>query len=125
MTVATGIASRARAAVAAELELAGITAVTDSGAGHPAPAWVLVGLPSLTARGLASSSFSVPVYVISGDPLNDEHAVDRLYALADDTALALSADQYRPTSWQGGLNAEPLPAIELAATVTLTYETEA
>jgi hypothetical protein len=34
----------------------------------------------------------------------------------------LAIDQCRPGSFQGGANAEPLPAVELAATVTLAVD---
>lgn len=118
--VQVGIASRAIDAVLDLLESAGIPATRDAGAVYPQPTAVLVGLPTLVRRGLASATFSVPVTVISGDPLNAELAVDRIYALADAAAAAIQTDQYRPSSWQGGVNAEPLPAVELAATVTLT-----
>lgn len=118
--VQAGIASRAIDAVVELLADAGIDATRDAGAVYPQPTAVLVGLPTLLRRGLASATFSIPVIVISGDPLNAELAVDRVYALADAAAAAIATDQYRPSSWQGGVNAEPLPAVELAATVTLT-----
>lgn len=116
----TGPASSAIAAVVELLSEAGIDASRDAGAFYPQPLGTLVGLPTLLRRGLATATFTVPVTVVSGDPLNSEFAVDRLYALADDVAAALVTDQYRPGSYQGGVNAEPLPAIELAATVTVT-----
>lgn len=101
------------------LEADGITATDDAGAFYPQPCGVLVGLPTLAGRGLRSQTFTVPVTVVSGDPLNHSLPVARIYALADDCAAALSINTYRPTSWAGSTNAEPLPAIELAATVTL------
>jgi len=52
--------------------------------------------------------------------LNDEGPVDRVYALADEVAFVLAIDQYRPSTWAGGGNAEPLAAVELTATVTVT-----
>jgi len=107
------------AAVISELQAAGIDATRDPGAFYPQPVGVLVGLPTLAERGLASSTFSVPILIVSGDPLNSEDVVDRLYALADDAARAVRTDQYRPSSWAGNVNAEPLPAVEMAATVTL------
>lgn len=117
---ATAAATRALEAVLATLEAAGIPATRDPGAFYPQPVGVLVGLPTLVRRGLSSYTFSIPVLVVSGDPLNAELAVDRVYALADDVALALAIDQYRPGSWAGGVNAEPLPAVELAATVSVS-----
>jgi hypothetical protein len=108
------------AAVLNELAQEGIEATYDPGAFYPQPVGVLVGLPTLLRRGLHSETYSVPVSVVSGDPLNDSRAVDRLYVLADQVARALRTDQYRPGSWAGGVNSEPLPAIELSATVTLT-----
>jgi hypothetical protein len=113
-------ATRALEATVELLAAAGIAATRDAGAFYPQPTGVLVGLPTLRKRGLASSTYEIPVYVVSGDPLNDELPVDRLYALADDVALALATDQYRPSSYGGGANAEPLPALELTATVTVT-----
>lgn len=116
-------ASRARAAVAAELEAFGISASLDAGAFFPQPIGVLVGLPRLVTRGLASRTFVVPVLVVSGDAVNIPIVVDRLYALADDVAAATRTPAYRPSSWRGSPNAEPLPAVELDVTVTI-HETE-
>ena len=123
-TASTALASRARRALLAELEEAGIDATGDAGAFFPQPIGVLVRLPALTSRGLASSTFIVPVLVVSGDPLNSELAVDRLYALADDVTFALRCDAYRPSSWRVSSKSEPLPAVELAVTVTVTIEEE-
>ena len=102
------------------LETSGIEATRDPGALYPQPTAVLVGLPTLESRGLASHTFTIPVLIVSGDPLNAELAVDRLYALADDVALALRTDRYRPSSYRSGVSAEPLPAIALDVTVTVT-----
>ena len=102
------------------LEDAGIDATRDAGAVYPQPTAVLVGLPTLLKRGLGSRSFEVPVLVISGDPLNSVERVDRLYSLADEVALELNSSAYRPSSWSSSVNAEPLPALELAVTVTVT-----
>jgi hypothetical protein len=49
--------------------------------------------------------------------------VDRIYALADDVALALAVNTYRVSNYRSSVNAEPLPALELTATLTVT-ETE-
>lgn len=115
----TAGAVAAMQATVAALADAGVQATTDAGAFYPQPIGVLVGLPSLVERGLASSTYSVPVSVVSGDPLNEELPVQRLFALADDCARAVRTDQYRPGSWSGSVNVEPLPAIEMAAVVTL------
>ena len=64
--------------------------------------------------------FTVPVLIVSGDPLNATPAVDRIYALADEVALALDESNYRPSSFRSSVNAEPLPALELTVTVTVT-----
>jgi hypothetical protein len=117
-------ASRAIYAVLSELSLASIDATRDPGSFYPQPCGVLVGLPELTARGAYSRTFAIQVLVVSGDPLNSELAVDRLYALADDAALALRVDTYRVTSYRSGVNAEPLPALELTAVVTVTETPE-
>lgn len=122
---ASGLASRARVAVLTALEDAGVAATGDAGAFYPAPVGVLVGLPTLLSRGLRASTYSVTVTVVSGDPMNDERNVDRLYALADDVAIALRIDAYRPTNWQGGVNSEPLPAVEMQAQLTIAYAGEA
>jgi hypothetical protein len=121
MSVSTG--TPAGFAIARLLELladAGIAATRDPGAFFPQPVGVLVGLPTMIGRGMATRSFTIPVLVVSGDPLSSELAVDRLYALADDCALALATENYRPSSWRSSVNAEPLPAVELTVTVTVS-----
>jgi hypothetical protein len=123
LALATTPASRARVAIATLLEDAGIAASLDAGAFYPQPIGVIVGLPRLVARTLAARSFVVPVLVVSGDAVNIPIVVDRLYALADDVATATRTASYRPSSWRGSPNAEPLPAVELDVTVTVT-ETE-
>jgi hypothetical protein len=115
-------ATLARRELAAMLEAAGIEASIDVGAFYPDPVGVLVGLPELVKRGLGSRTFLVPVLVVSGDPLNSELAVDRLYALADEAALALRADRYSTTRWRSGSDAEGKPAVELPVTVTVQEE---
>ena len=119
-TVETTAATRAIDAVLTMLEAGGIEATRDAGAFYPQPAGVLVGLPTLVERGLATRLYTIPVLVVSGDPLNVPLAVDRVYALADDAALALGVEAYRPSSWRSSVNAEPLPAVELTATVRVT-----
>jgi hypothetical protein len=119
-TLAITPARRAIEALLAELELAGITAQRDAGAFYPQPVGVLVGLPALVSRGLATRTYSVRVLVVSGDPLNSAERVDRLFAIADDVALALATDSYAPSSYSSSVNAEPLPAVELTVTVTVT-----
>jgi len=116
-------ANRARLALVSQLEAAGIYAATDAGAFYPQPFGVLVGLPSLVGRTLSARRFTIPVLVVSGDPLNTPHTVDGLYALADDVANVIREISYRPSTFRGSANAEPLPAIELEANVTVT-ETE-
>jgi hypothetical protein len=115
-------ASRALEALLELLAAAGIEATRDPGAFYPQPVGVLVGLPTLASRTMAGRTFTVPVLVVSGDPFNAELAVDRAYALADDVALALRTDNYRPSSWRSSVNAEPLPAVELSVTVTVSEE---
>jgi hypothetical protein len=124
--VATSTVTAAVRAIDELVELlaeAGIEATRDAGAFYPQPIGVLVGLPTLVGRGLAVRTFTLPVLVVSGDPLNSELAIDRVYALADDVAAALATESYRPSSWRSSGNAEPLPAVELTVTVTVT-ETE-
>ena len=118
----TGQASPAELAIQATLALLaefGIEATRDAGAFYPQPVGVLVGLPTLVSRGLASRTYEIPVLVVSGDPLNTELAVNRLYALADDAAIAVRTDRYATSNYRGGVNSEPLPALELAVTVTI------
>ena len=113
-------AARAIEAVLGELQGAGIEASRDAGSFYPQPVGALVTLPELVRRTHGARVFELPVLVVSGDPLNSELAVDRLYALVDDVALTLSADAYRVSSWRSGVNAEPLPAVEVVAVVTVT-----
>ena len=112
----------ARAAIVAVLELltdAGIEATDDAGALTPDPIGVLVGLPSLVSRTLGGSSYSIPVSIVSGDPLSGPASVDRLYAIADAAADALGLASYSPSTFSNGFNSERLPALELVATVSL------
>jgi hypothetical protein len=118
VTEATAI--YAMKAVLAALVDAGVPATDDPGAFFPAPVKALVGIPELQRRGLQTATYRVPVTVVSGDPLTDARKTARLLTMAEDAALVLSCDQYRSTSWGGGANSEPLPAIEMAATVSLS-----
>lgn len=99
---------------------AGIPNTTDAGSFVPDPLGVLVGLPALESRGLATNTYAVPVRVVSGRPLNRPANVDALYTLADRVALVLDTGEYVPVEWSGGLNADPLPAILITVTVTVT-----
>ena len=119
---ATTPAVRALEALLELLEDAGIEATDDAGAFYPQPAGVVVGLPSYVGRTLGARRYTVAVHVVSGDPLNSRLARDRAFALADAVALACRIDAYRPTSWRGGVNAEPLPAIELIVPINVPEE---
>jgi hypothetical protein len=121
-TLEQSSASRAIEALLELLADAGVEATRDAGAFFPQPVGVLVGLPTLASRTMAGRTFTIPVFVVSGDPFNAEFAVDRAYALADEVALALRTDNYRPSSWRSSVNAEPLPAVELSVTVTVSEE---
>lgn len=121
---ATNPATRALYEVMSELAAASIDATRDAGAFYPQPVGVLVSLPALADRGIATRSYQITVLVVSGDPLNSELAVDRLYGLADEVAAVLKCNAYAVSSWRSGVNAEPLPALELTALITVT-ETEA
>ena len=103
---------------------ASIDATRDAGAFDPNPIGVLVGLPTLTGRTLGAWRFEIPVVVVTGDPLNTAAAVDRLYAIADDVALAVKTLGYRPTTWAGSSRVEPLPALEITVSVTVQIEEE-
>lgn len=124
---ATAIAAGSRAIerLLELLEDAGIEASRDAGAFYPQPIGVLVGLPTLTRRGQGSRTFSIPVLVVSGDPFNSELVIDRALALADDVALALRTDNYRPSSYRSGVSAEPLPCFELSVIATVPEEVTA
>lgn len=104
------------------LAAASIEATRDAGAFYPQPIGVLVGLPTLLRRLQGGRVYSIPVLIVSGDPLNAEGSVDRIYAVADDVALVLRADAYRPSSYRSSSNAEPLPAIELLVTVSISEQ---
>ena len=119
---ATSAAVRARTELELELEASGIEATGDAGAFYPQPAGVLIGLPTLTGRTLAGRTFTIPVLVVSGDPLNSNERVAAIYELADAVAGALSTAAYRPTQYRSSSNAEPLPALEVLVTVTVSEE---
>lgn len=119
---ATSAAVRARLELWAALDDDGIPASTDSGAFYPQPVGVLIGLPTLVRRTLAARTFTVPVMIVSGEPLNSDPRVAELYALADEVAGVLSTAAYRPTQFRSSANAEPLPAIEVLVTVTVSEE---
>ena len=116
----TPTAIYAMKAVLAALVDAGIPATDDPGAFYPDPVRALVGIPALTARGLQNASYRVPVTIVSGDPLTDAKKTANLITTAEDAALVLSIAEYRSTSWSGGVNSEPLPAIEMEAVVSLS-----
>lgn len=86
------------------------------------PIGVLVGLPAKVGATLSGSTFEVPVYVISADPVNTSATVDRLYAEADAAAHALYTLGYRVSSWGGRAGTEPLTAAEITVTVTVSQE---
>jgi hypothetical protein len=104
---------------------AGLTKATrDAGAFFPSPIGVLVGMPSLTASGMGARTIEVPVHVISADPPSPR-ILGLMYAAADKAAAALAIDTYTPSTYYGGVNAEPLPTIDMTAVVTIPYETPA
>ena len=117
-------ATRAIATLLELLQDAEIRATRDSGSFRADPIGVLVALPSLVSATLGARTFEVPIIVVSGDPLNTIEAVDRIYAEADAIADVVRTLAYRPTTWAGRRDAEPLPAIELTVTVTVTNEEE-
>jgi hypothetical protein len=119
-------ASRAIDALVELLAEAGITASRDAStfAAELAGIGVLAGLPSKIGGTLSGSTFEVPVYVVSGDLVNTAEAVDRLYAEADEIAAVLRTLLYRPTTWGGRAGSEPLSAIEVLATLTVTTHEE-
>jgi hypothetical protein len=116
MTLATAAIERVLELLAAN----GVDATADAGALTPDPIGVLVGLPALTGRTLAGAHYTVPVTVVTGDPLSTLAARDRLYDTADAAADAIGAATYSPSSFSNGVNAEPLPSLELVANVSLS-----
>jgi hypothetical protein len=109
-------------AVLEMLDAHGITATRDAGAFYPQPLGVLVGLPSLTGGTLGARTYTVPVYVVSGQPLVEPDVVDALYSLADEVAMALDVAAYSPFDFRGSAaNAEALPGVQLDATATVPY----
>lgn len=118
------LASSAIAAVLELLTAAELEATDDAGALLPDPIGVLVGLPTLIGRGLASSSYTVPVTVVIADPLDGPTNRDRLYAAADAAADAIGVATYTPSNYRISGHAEPLASLELVATVTLSRLTE-
>ena len=102
---------------------AGIEATRDAGAFYPQPVGTLVALPALVRRGHAYRTYEVEVLFVSGDPLE--------YARWPLTASTLwptmlrsrsASTPTRPSSCRSACNAEPLPALELTATLTVTEE---
>ncbi len=109
-------------AVLEMLDAHGITATRDAGAFYPQPLGVLVGLPSLTGGTLGARTYTIPVYVVSGQPLVEPDVVDALYSLADEVAQALDVAAYSPFDFRGSAaNAEALPGVQLDATATVPY----
>jgi hypothetical protein len=115
-------ASRILEATLGRLADAGIEASRDPGATFPQPLAVLVGLPTLAGWTQAGRTYTVPVYVVSSDPLNDESRIDRALALTDAVAFVLGADNYRPSAWRSSVNAQPLESFELTIIATTPEE---
>lgn len=116
-------ATRALEALLEILTAAGIDATRDTSE-LSSPIGVLVGLPALTDATLGAKTFEIPIIVVSSDPLNSAAAVDRLYAEADAIAAIVSTLAYRPTTWGGRSGVEPLAAVEITVTVTVSNEEE-
>lgn len=118
------VASRAIEAVLALLADAEITASRDADtfAAELDGIGVLVGLPTRVGGTMGAATFEIPVLVVSGDPVNTSEAVDRLYLEADEIARELRTLTYRPTTWGGRSGSEPLSAIEITVTVTVSLE---
>jgi hypothetical protein len=118
-TVPESAATRAISAVVDALASVAITASRDAGAFYPQPTGVLIGLPALTDRGMAFRTFTIPVHIVSGVPLNTMGAVDALYTIADVAVGALGADGYAPAEWGGSPNVDPLPSLLISCVVTI------
>ena len=105
--------------VLGELADAGIAATDDAGAFHPAPLGVLVGLPSLIERGLASRTYEVPVHVVCADNLSRRSPRAAFYQLAEQCVGVLRTPAYAVTEWVGGVNVEPVPQALILVEVTI------
>lgn len=120
------VASRAIDAVLALLADAEIAASRDAEtfSAELDSIGVLVGLPARVGGTMSAATFELPVYVVSADPVNTAEAVDRIYLEADAIARVLRTLTYRPTTWGGRSGSEPLSAIEITVTVTVTAQEE-
>lgn len=98
---------------------AGIEAKRDPGAFFPQPLGVLVGLPSHVGGTLGARTYTIPIYVVSGEPLSTTERVDDLYDLADRVSAAVDANGFEPYDFRGTANNEPLPAVRLTAVATV------
>jgi len=113
-------ATRVLDALLAQLADSGIEATRDAGAFYPQPLGVLVGLPSLVGGTLRGRTYTVPVYVVSGQPLSTPENVSALYDLADAVAASLDVATYQPFDFRGSAaNAEALPAVQLDVTASI------
>lgn len=112
-------ASLALEALLEILDQEGIVATRDAAGFNPKQVGILVGLPSRLGSTLGADTYEIPVLVVSGEPLNNADAVDRLYAEADAVAAATSTDRYSVASWDGSSRTDPLPAIEVPVTLTV------
>lgn len=101
------------------LDDGGVIATRDPGAFFPQPTGVLVGLPSLTGGTLGARTYTVPVYVVSGEPLSTTERVNDLYDLADTVAAALDVPTYEPFDFRGSSSPDPLPAVRILCTATV------
>lgn len=107
-------------AVVQALRDAGLTKATrDAGAFYPSPIGVLVGMPTVKTTGIQHRTLEVPVHVVSAEPPTPR-IIGLMYAAADVACDALSIAEYAPGTYQGSVNAEPLPTIDMTAVVTIT-----
>ena len=98
------------------LTAAGLKATDDPARFEPRPIACLVGVPDLQAQLLGAYQVSVPVYVVCGAPLTTTLR-DALFMDALAACEALAATGFELTSWDGMVNATPLPAYRMTTTV--------
>lgn len=103
-------------AVLDALRQAGLDATDDPAKFDPRPVGVLVGIPELAETTLGAYQVTVPVHVVSGEPLTPP-VRNVLFMEALTAAQAIGAPAFQLTGWDGNVNATPLPAYSMTTTV--------
>jgi hypothetical protein len=98
------------------LAAAGLDVTDDPAKFDPRPVGVLVGIPELGETTLGAYQVTVPVHVVSGEPLTPAMR-DVLFMDALAAAQAIGSPSFQLTGWDGNVNATPLPAYRMTTTV--------